>query len=98
MWFLQHGMADRNALGAGAYAYMTLMGIVSLGLMWLKMAKVAAAALAAGTDDTLFYEAKLVTAKHFALRSIPQAGALRREIEAGGETVMALPVEAFATA
>jgi alkylation response protein AidB-like acyl-CoA dehydrogenase len=72
MWFLQHGMTDRNALGAGAYAYMTLMGIVSLGLMWLKMAKVAAAALAAGTDDTLFYEAKLVTAKHFALRSIPR--------------------------
>jgi hypothetical protein len=66
VWFLQHGMTDRNALGAGAYAYMTLMGIVSLGLMWLKMAKVAAAALAAGTDDTLFYEAKLVTAKHFA--------------------------------
>lgn len=98
MWFLQHGMTDRNALGAGAYAYMTLMGIVSLGLMWLKMAKVAAAALAAGADDTLFYEAKLVTAKHFALRSIPQAGALRRETEAGGETVMALPVEAFATA
>lgn len=98
MWFMQNAMANPNNLGAGAYAYMTLMGIVTLGLMWLKMAKVAAATLAAGTDDAGFYEAKLVTAKHFALRSMPEAGALRREIEAGAETVMALPVEAFATA
>ncbi|WP_338468249.1 acyl-CoA dehydrogenase C-terminal domain-containing protein [Novosphingobium sp. ZN18A2] len=98
MWFMQNAMADRNSLGAGAYAYMTAMGIVSIGLMWLKVAKVAAAKLESGEGNTAFYEAKLVTAKHFALRSMPQAGALRREIEAGGETVMALPVEAFATA
>lgn len=98
MWFLQNAMADPNALGAGAYAYMTLTGIATLGLMWLKMAKVAGAALAAGADDAPFYEAKLVCAKHWALRFAPEAGALRREVEAGAETVMALPVEAFATA
>ena len=98
MWFLQHGMTDRNAVGAGAYAYMTLMGHVAIGLMWLRMAKVAAATLAAGTEDKAFYEAKLVTARHFAQRSLPEVGALRREIEAGAETVMALPIEAFATA
>ena len=98
MWFLQNAMTDRNALGAGAYAYLTLTGVVSLGLMWLKVAKVAAAALAGGADDTLFYQAKLTCAKHWALRFAPQTGALRREIEAGAETIMALPVEAFATA
>ncbi len=31
-------MADPNNAGAGAYAYMQLMGLVSLGWMWLKMA------------------------------------------------------------
>lgn len=98
MWFVQNAMADRNQLGAGAYAYMTLAGIVALGLMWLRMAKVAAAALSGSADDAGFYEAKLMCAKHWALRAMPEAGALRREIEAGAETVMALPVEAFATA
>ncbi len=44
MWFMQNAMANPNNLGAGAYAYMTLTGIVSLGLMWLRMAKVSAAA------------------------------------------------------
>lgn len=95
MWFVQNAMTAPNNLGAGAYAYMTLTGIVSLGLMWLRMAKVAAAA--AGAEDASFYQAKLVCAKHWALRFAPQAGALRREIEAGAETVMALPAEAFAT-
>ncbi|MCA1662255.1 MAG: acyl-CoA dehydrogenase C-terminal domain-containing protein [Novosphingobium sp.] len=51
MWFMQNAMANPNHLGAGAYAYMTLMGTVAVGLMWLKMAKVAAAALAGGADD-----------------------------------------------
>jgi alkylation response protein AidB-like acyl-CoA dehydrogenase len=98
LWFMQHAMADPNALGAGAYAYMTLLGVVSQGLMWLKMARVATAALAAGSDEAAFYHAKLTCARHWATRFAPQAGALRREIEAGADTVMALPLEAFATA
>ncbi|OYU36927.1 acyl-CoA dehydrogenase C-terminal domain-containing protein [Novosphingobium sp. PASSN1] len=100
MWFLQHGMTDRNAIGAGAYAYMTLTGVVSLGLMWLRMAKVSAAALGkegAGMNvDRAFYEAKLLCARHWALRFAPQAGALRYEVEAGPETVMGLSAEQFA--
>jgi len=96
MWFMHNAMANPDNLGAGAYAYMTLTGIASLGLMWLRMAKVSAAALAGGSDEPQFYESKLTCAKHWALRFAPQAQALRREIEAGAETVMALPAEAFA--
>ena len=99
MWFMQNAMANPNNLGAGAYAYMTLMGIVAVGLMWLRMAKVAADAVTnGGAEDPAFYHAKLVTARHFAQSIMPDAGALRRKIEAGSEAVMALPPEAFATA
>ena len=42
MWLAQNGMTDPNNAGAGAYAYMQLMGLVSLGWMWLKMANVSA--------------------------------------------------------
>ena len=98
MWFMQNAMANPDNLGAGAYAYMTLTGIASLGLMWLRMANVSAAALAGGSDDAQFYESKLVCAKHWATRFAPQAHALRLEIEAGAETVMALPADAFAAA
>src|SRR5881275_2542995 len=45
MWLAQHGIADPDNAGAGAYAYMELMGVVSLGWMWLKMAAAAQRAL-----------------------------------------------------
>ncbi len=95
MWFMANGMKDPNQVGAGAYSYMELMGTVAIGLMWLRMADAAVAALAEGDDDKAFYEAKLVTARFYADRIMPNAGALRRKIESGAETIMALPVEAF---
>lgn len=98
MWFMQNGMANPNAIGAGAHHYMHIMGVVSLGLMWLRMATVSLDALAAGASDKAFYEAKLTTARYYGERFTPDAGALRRKIEAGSEALMALPVEAFATA
>ena len=98
MWFMQNGMANPNNAGAGAHHYMHIMGIVSLGLMWLRMARTAAVALDAGSGDSAYYQAKLTTARFFAERYAPDAGALRRKIEGGAEAVMALPLEAFATA
>ncbi|WP_120715727.1 acyl-CoA dehydrogenase C-terminal domain-containing protein [Tsuneonella amylolytica] len=98
MWFMQNAMANPNNLGAGAHHYMTIMGIVSLGWMWLKMARVAAAQVASGAGDKAFYEAKLTTARYFFERFVPDCGALRRKIEAGGEAMMALDEDAFLTA
>ena len=98
MWLMQNGMTDPNNAGAGAHHYMHIMGIVALGLMWLRMGEVAVEALAAGVGDKAFYEAKLVTGRYFGERFTPDAGSLRRKIEAGAESMMALPIEAFATA
>ncbi|MCL4672714.1 MAG: acyl-CoA dehydrogenase C-terminal domain-containing protein [Sphingomonadaceae bacterium] len=98
MWFMQNAMTNPNHLGAGAHHYMHIMGIVTLGLMWLRMAKVAQARLAAGAEDPAFYEAKITTARYYMDRFIPDAGALRRKLEAGADSMMALGAEAFATA
>ena len=98
MWFMQNAMQNPNHLGAGAHHYMHIMGIVTLGWMWLRMAKVAQAALAAGTDDKAFYEAKLTTARYYMDRYLPDAGALRRKLETGSDSMMALGEDAFATA
>src|SRR5215212_3851989 len=54
MWLMQNGLANPNHAGAAAYPYMTLTGIVSLGLMWLRMAKASTAALANGAGDKSF--------------------------------------------
>lgn len=98
MWFMQNAMQNPNHLGAGAHHYMHIMGIVTLGWMWLRMAKVAQSALANATDDKAFYEAKLATARYYMDRFLPDVGALRRKLEAGADSLMALDEAAFSTA
>ena len=98
MWLMQNGMANPNNLGSAAYNYMHIMGLVTLGFMWLKMTKTALTKLADGAEDKAFYEAKLVSAKYYGERLLPDAGALRRKLEAGSENLMALGEDAFQTA
>jgi len=95
MWLAQNGMADPDNAGAGAYAYMDLMGLVSLGWMWLKMAAASSRALSEGASDRAFHDMKLTTARFFAQRELPASTGLRKKIEAGAETLMRIPVDAF---
>src|SRR6478609_2704502 len=71
MWLAQNGMADPDNAGAGAYAYMDLMGLVSLGWMWVKMAAASERALNEGAEDKSFHERKLITARFYAERELP---------------------------
>lgn len=96
MWLMQNGMTNPDNAGAGAHHYMHIMGIVTVGLMWLKMARAALAIVDAGGEDAAWAQAKLVTARYYAERILPDAGALRRKMEGGAEALMALPAEMFA--
>jgi len=98
MWLMQNAMKNPDNAGAGAVHYMHIVGIVATGLMWLRMARAATALLAAGEGDAKFMEAKLVTARFFAERIMPDAGALRRKIEGGADSLMALDPEMFLAA
>ena len=95
MWLAQNGMADPNNAGAGAYAYMQLMGLTSLGWMWLKMASVSDRLKDQAGEDKSFHETKIITARYYAQRELVAASTLRKKVEAGAESVMALPMEAF---
>ena len=98
MWLMQNGMANPNNAGAGSVPYMHLLGTVAVGLMWLRMARAAQALLDAGEGDAAFLDAKLTTARFYAERIMPDTKSLRAKIEAGAESLMALPVEAFEAA
>lgn len=96
MWFMSNAMTKPDNMGAGAHSYMHVAGLVAVGLMWLRMAKAAEAGLAKGQGDAVFYEAKLMTARFYMERFLPDTGALRRKIETGAESMMALAPEVFA--
>jgi Acetyl-CoA dehydrogenase C-terminal like len=59
------------------------------------MTKASAAALADGTGNADFHRNKLMTARFFADRIMPESNAQRRKIEAGADSIMALPAEVF---
>ena len=95
MYFMQNGMKNPNAALAGSYDFMHMMGHVSLGLMWTRMAKAAYEALDAGAADRDFYEAKIATGRFYMARQLPACAMHLARIESGADTVMALTAEAF---
>ncbi|OCJ17602.1 acyl-CoA dehydrogenase [Rhizobium sp. AC44/96] len=96
MWFMQHAMAKPDNAGAGSTDYMHLFGLVILGYMWAKMAKAANDGLAAGeTDREAFLRNKLITARFFMERIMPETALRKARVETGAETMMALSAEAF---
>ncbi|MCP4997657.1 MAG: acyl-CoA dehydrogenase [Hyphomicrobiales bacterium] len=95
MWFMQNGMSNPDNAGAGSTDYMHLFGVVALGYMWARMAKVAQKKLGNGGDDADYLENKLVTARFFFERIMPETALRRQRIEVGSESTMALDAAAF---
>ncbi len=88
MWLAQHGMQNPNDAGAAATDYLRMMGIVVVGWMWARMAKVAQAKLAANPPNAQFYKDKLTSGKYWMERLIPECPMLFERIQAGSKTIM----------
>lgn len=95
MWFMQNAMAKPDNAGAGSTDYMHLFGLVTLGYMWAKMAKAAQERLAAGDGREDYLKAKLVTAKFYMEKVMPETALRKVRIEAGADSLMELAAEAF---
>ncbi|WP_312797656.1 acyl-CoA dehydrogenase C-terminal domain-containing protein, partial [Tianweitania sp.] len=95
MWLVQNAMQKPDNAGAASTDYMHLFGLVAIGYMWGQMAKAAQEKLAEGSGDKAFYETKLVTARFFMERAMPETATRLARISAGADTLMALPAEAF---
>jgi len=88
-------MAKPDNAGAGATDYMHLFGLVALGYMWCRIAEAAQAKAAAGNGDAARYKTKLVTARFFMDRVLPETGTLLARIQSGAASTMELPDDAF---
>jgi acyl-CoA dehydrogenase len=96
MWFMQNAMAKPNNAGAGAHDYMHLFGLVALGYMHARMARVALDKLKAGANgQTERMNGKLVTARFFMERAMPEITAHVARIQTGSDMTMAFTAEQF---
>ncbi|HYV69973.1 MAG TPA: acyl-CoA dehydrogenase C-terminal domain-containing protein [Pseudolabrys sp.] len=95
MWFMQNAMAKPDNAGAGSYDYMHLFGLVALGYMWCRIAEAALAKLPKANGSAARLNAKLVTARFFMERMLPETAIRLARIEAGAASTMELSDDAF---
>ncbi len=95
MWFMQNAMTKPDNAGAGATDYMHMFGLVALGYMWCKIAEASIAKLPKANGSAPTYSAKLVTARFFMERMLPETAAHLARIQSGAGSIMELPDDAF---
>jgi hypothetical protein len=95
MWLAQNGMKNPDNAGAASVDYLRMFGLVVIGYLWARQAKAAQAKLAAKSGNAAFYEAKLVTARFWMERMLPDTTSLAERIKAGAEGLMVLDAANF---
>jgi hypothetical protein len=95
MWFMQNALAKPDNAGAGSYDYMHLFGLVALGYMWCKIAEAAIAKLPKANGSAPRYSAKLVTARFFMDRMLPETAAHLARITSGAASTMDMQDDQF---
>lgn len=92
----QKSLKDPVEAGAAATDYLRMFALVVMGFMWVRMARVASEKLAAGaSDDTVFYQTKIKTARFFFDRMFPEYESRYRMMMAGKESLMSHTQEEF---
>jgi alkylation response protein AidB-like acyl-CoA dehydrogenase len=87
--------ASPNAVFAGSVPYLMLAGNLMAGWQLARALVVAEQQLAQGGGDAAFLQAKVATARFYAEHLLSKAPGVRDAIVEGGESVTALPLEAF---
>ena len=84
LWLAANGMKNPNDAGAGATEYLRIMGITMVALMWGKMARASI-----GKTDPL-HKDKLMCARYWMERMVPECPMLLERIQAGSAAIMEL--------
>ena len=87
---MEVGMSNHDEIGAASVEYLRLFGLVALGFMWARTAKIALPK--AGQP---FYKAKIGTAKFYMQRLLPQTASLLSAIQSGSGVMMEFEDAAF---
>ncbi|MCC6318006.1 MAG: acyl-CoA dehydrogenase C-terminal domain-containing protein [Gemmatimonadaceae bacterium] len=89
-------MQNGDEAGAGASEYLRIFGLVALGHMWLRAARVAVQRKAAGgAFDASFYDTKLALARYYFARMMPACMSLAASVKAGAGPILDFPKDRF---
>jgi len=91
LFMAQKGLANPYEIGAAATDYLRQFGLVAMGYMWLLMLEVAF--LKKEKDN--YYKHKIVLARFFFERILPETLSRAITISTGSKTMMSMPDEGF---
>ncbi|MGK2742152.1 acyl-CoA dehydrogenase C-terminal domain-containing protein [Tepidicaulis sp. LMO-SS28] len=94
-WLMENAPKNFDNAGAASYEMLNIFGVVSIGYMWAQMAKVALEKLEAGEGDAEFYKRKLVLAKYWLEREVPNTASYLERLQLGADTLMELDEDSF---
>mgnify|MGYP000554284285 CR=1 FL=1 len=89
-------MQNPEEVGAAAVDYMYFSGYVTLAYLWARMALVTQTAIADGTGEKAFYDAKVKTAQFYFAKLLPRTTTHVQRISTGVEPYMSMDVDQFA--
>ncbi len=92
-WLSKAAKENIEEVGAAAYDYMNLLGLVTLAFLWAKISKTSLQHI--NDSDNKFYLSKLKTARFFMKRLLPQTEMLNITIQSGSSTIMDFDKEEF---
>ncbi len=95
MWLMQNAMAKPDNAGAASTDYMHLFGRVALGYISARIATAALEKKQAAPAESARMDEKLLTARFFMERILPETKLRLARISAGADTMMSLPAEMF---
>ena len=93
-WLMQNGMTDFNNAGAASNDFLHLFGLTAIAYMWARMAVVASQKKAEGSSDP-YYDDKLVIARYYMERVLPDTAGHLVKLKTGAATMMALAADRF---
>tara|TARA_B100002051_G_scaffold171_1_gene167 strand:- start:225 stop:1265 length:1041 start_codon:yes stop_codon:yes gene_type:complete len=91
MYMAQKGLSNPYEVGAAATDYQRQFGLVAMAYMWLLMLEVAFTK----SDEDNYYKNKIILARFFYERILPETLSRAITISSGSKTMMSLPDEGF---
>jgi alkylation response protein AidB-like acyl-CoA dehydrogenase len=89
-------MANRDEVGAAAVPYLRVVGHLVYSYFWARMARIALDRVKADGDKVdPFYRHKLMVARFYFQKLLPETATLIRLARSGSATLMEMPAEAF---
>ena len=87
----QKAMKNADEVGAASVPYMHLVGHLVYAYFWARMAKIALDKQAEGD----FYKSKLITARFYFQKMLPETAMNLKQIRSGASSLMEMPEAMF---